>query len=275
MKSPNYKVKIGIIGCGAIGSRMAKGIIHDFQKDCRIVGLYDIDEKKTTRLIKQLNLTNITTKSIDAVIEKSDCVIEAVNTDGTLDIVKKSIRSGKSALAMSVGRLINSMELFKEARKNKCYILLPSGAIAGVDAIKAASLVKLRTITLTTRKPPQGFGENPYFKEHNIDLTNIKKETIIFEGNVDDALKYFPQNINVAATIALACRDKKKVKIKIMTSPEFKQNSHEVELEGDFGHIITRTNNVVCPDNPKTSYMAVLSGLQTLKQYCTGILIGT
>lgn len=275
MKSPRYRVKIGIIGCGAIGSRMATAIQNEFHKDCRITGLYDQNQDKVTHLIKKLCLKRITTSSLEAVIEKSDCIIEAVNTDGTLNIVHKAITSGKTTLAMSVGRLLDSGHLFKEARRHKCYLMLPSGAIAGIDAVKAASLVNIRSITLTTRKSPESLGSNPYFLKKGIDLKKIKKETIVFEGTVHQAVTYFPQNINVAATLALAAGDTKKLKVKILACPGIKNNSHQIELEGDFGKICTKTENVVCADNPKTSYLAVLSGLQTLKQYCNGILVGT
>lgn len=275
MKSPKYKVKIGIIGCGAIGSRMAQTITKDMSKDCKLVGLFDVDADKVNRLATKIKLKNIAKKTIDDLIKVSDCVVEAVNSENTVQIIEKIIRAKKSVLAMSVGKLLNAHHLYTLARKNKCFILLPSGAIAGVDAIKAASMANIKRITLTTRKPLKGFKTNPYLQSINTDLSKITKETVIFEGTVQQAVKFFPQNINVAATIALASQAPKKLHIKIIVSPEYTRNVHEIELEGDFGRISTKTENVVCPDNPKTSYLAVLSGLQTLKQYCTGILIGT
>jgi len=275
MKSPKYKVKIGIIGCGAIGSRMAQTITKDMSKDCKVVGLFDVDADKVTRLATKLKLRSIAKKTIDDLIKVSDCVVEAVNSENTVQIIEKIIRAKKSVLAMSVGKLLNAHHLYNLARKNKCYILLPSGAIAGVDAIKAASMANIKRISLTTRKPLKGFKTNSYLQSINTDLSKITKETVIFDGTVQQAVKFFPQNINVAATIALASQAPKKLHIKIIVSPEYTRNIHEIELEGDFGRISTKTENVVCPDNPKTSYLAVLSGLQTLKQYCTGILIGT
>ena len=275
MKSKSYRVKICIVGCGAIGSRMAKAITTDFKKNCRLTGLYDIDIKKAERLAKELKIKSVTHSSLSKLIKQSDCVIEATNAPDIKPIVLESIKAKKSILVMSVGKLLNQKGLFELARKNHSYILLPSGAIAGLDAIKAASLSKINKITLTTRKPPQGFGINPYFQKNKIDLSKINKETMLFEGDVDSAVKHFPQNINVAATLALASQQKDKITIRIMTSPQYKTNSHEVEVTGDFGKIHSKTDNVACPDNPKTSYLAVLSGLQTLKQYCTGILIGT
>ena len=278
MKTPGYRVKIGIIGCGAIGSRMAEAIQKDFKHDCQLVGLYDIDRAKVERLLKRLSIKIRADQSLDAVIKKSDFMIEAVNSDQVKNIVRKTLKAKKSILAMSVGRMLHAKALFDLARKNKCYILLPSGAIAGIDAVKAASLKNIKSITLTTRKPPSGLMNNEHLIRRGIDMNKIKKETVLFSGAVEKAVKYFPQNINVAATIALALqakRRKSRFKVRLITSPKFKRNIHEIEMEGDFGHMLSRTENVPCPDNPKTSYLAVLSGLQSLKQYCTGILVGT
>ncbi len=276
MKSWNYRVKICVVGCGAIGSRIAKSITKDLKKDCRISGLYDIDRKKVDKLAKSINVEKKYLNSdLDKLIKNSDCVVEAINGPNTRDIVKRAIKHKKSILVMSVGKILEEEKLFNLARKNKCYILLPSGAIAGIDAIKAASLAKIKKINLITRKPPAGLTGNPYFAQKGINLNRLKKETVVFNGNVREAVKHFPQNINVAATIALAAQSLNKLNIKIVTSPKYKSNSHEVEVLGDFGTIRALTDNVPCPDNPKTSYLAVLSGIQTLKQYCTGILIGT
>ena len=90
----------------------------------------------------------------------------------------------------------------------------------------------LTRITLTTRKPIYGFADNAYVQERRINLSQIKKETVLFDGNVREAVKCFPQNINVAATIALASNSKDKLRIRIATSPEFKVNSHEIEVVG-------------------------------------------
>ncbi len=278
MKIKGYCVKVGIVGCGAIGSRMAETIGRNFKEDCRVRGLYDVDYLKAARLAQKLNLKGVVSRTLPKLVQKCDCIVEATNARSTFDIVKQALTHRKSILTMSVGKLLKYPELFRLARKMKCHILLPSGAIAGVDAIKAASLKHIKKITLTTRKPPSGFVDNAYLLRKRIDLNKITKQTVLFSGDVATAVKYFPQNINVAATIALACqniRARKKIRIKIMTSPRFKRNSHQIEMEGDFGRMVTKTDNVVCPDNPKSSYLAVLSGLQTLKQYCTGILIGT
>jgi len=269
------RVKIGIVGCGAIGSRIAKSIHKDLKKSCQLTAIFDIERNKAAKLEQAVGPKNIAKQSLTEVIKNCDLMIESVNAKNTLSIIRQALKARKSVLAMSVGKLLNAQSLFRLASQNKCCLLLPSGAVAGIDAIKAASLAGLKKIILTTRKPLSGFKENPYLMRKGIDLTKIKKETILFEGNVNAAVKAFPQNINVAATIALACQTKRKLIVRIITSPKFRTNTHEIEATGNFGRLKTYTDNVVCPDNPKTSYLAVLSGIQTLKQFCTGIFVGT
>jgi aspartate dehydrogenase len=270
------RIKVGIVGCGAIGSGIARAVTKELRHDCVLSGIYDINEEKSFSLARQLKVSADCVKtSLSEVISDSQVMVEAVTAINTKDIIREALLKKRSVLCMSVGKLLRAPELFNLAKKNKCSLLLPSGAIAGLDAIKAASLVHIKKITLTTRKPPTGFRDNPYFRQKGIDVTKIKKETVLYEGGVEKAVKLFPQNINVAATLALASQSEDKLFIRIVTNPKYKTNSHEIEVEGDFGKITTRTDNVVCPDNPKTSYLAVLSGIQTLKQFCTGILIGT
>ncbi|MFH1359603.1 MAG: aspartate dehydrogenase [Candidatus Omnitrophota bacterium] len=269
------KTHIGIVGCGAIGTGIAKRIQKEWKKSFCINALYDIDKEKTCALANKLHRQDIVASTLNSLIKKCDLIVEAVSSNNIRSIIKPALLAKKSVLVMSIGQMLSAPDLFKLAEKNKCHLLLPSGAIGGLDAIKAGSLEKISKITLTTRKPPRGLANARYVIEKGIDLSHIKKETIIFEGDVKRAVKYFPRNINVAATLALASRAKNKMKIRIITSPQFKTNSHEIVVEGSFGRLMTRTDNVPCPDNPKTSYLAVLSALQTLKQHVNFIKIGT
>ncbi len=274
-KKTKRKLKVGILGCGAIGSRIAQSINEQLKNDCLLTGLFDIDALKANRLGKKLKTKNLTKSSLAQLIISSDLIVEACSAKDTLSLIKKIISAKKHVLVMSSGKLLSAENLFQLAKKNKCSILIPTGAIAGIDAIKSAAISGIKAITITTRKPPAGLMNNPYLAKKKIDLSKLKKEKIVFEGNVAAAVKAFPQNINVAATIALASGCKNKLRIRIITSPKFKSNSHEIEVISKAGKMIARTENVPCPDNPKTSYLAPLSGIQTLKQFCEGIFIGT
>jgi len=269
------KVKIGIVGCGAIGSGIAKSVTNELKKISELTALFDIDEQKSKALARLCKKPDSVKTSLEQLLKNCDLMIEAVNAPHTDDIIRKALKAKKDVLAMSVGKLLAAKSLFALAAKNHCTFLIPSGAIAGIDAIKAASLGKIKQVTITSRKPPAGFSNVAYVKAKGIDISRIDRETVLFEGDVQSAVKFFPQNINVAATLALASQAPDKMTIRIVTSPEYQTNSHEIEVVGDFGRISSRTDNVVCPDNPKTSFLAVLSAIQTLKEYCLGTRIGT
>jgi len=269
------KIRVGILGCGAIGSRIAKSIKTQCNDHAVVAALFDINPAKAQNLQKYIPQKNIVKKSYQDLLASSDLVVEAVNAPDTHQLVRSALLAKKDVLVMSVGKFIEGESILKLAQKQGVRVIIPSGAIAGIDAIKAASLQRIDRITLTTRKPIYGFADNAYVQERRINLSQIKKETILFNGNVREAVKCFPQNINVAATIALASNAKDKMRIRIATSPEFKVNSHEIEVVGEFGRLTTKTENVVCPDNPKTSYLAVLSAVRTLKEYFQGVKIGT
>jgi aspartate dehydrogenase len=269
------KIRVGILGCGAIGSRIAKSIKTQCSEYACVSALFDINPTKSQNLQKHIPYKNIVKRSYLELLASSDLVVEAVNAPDTHQLVRQALLAKKDVLVMSVGKFIEGASILKLAQKQGVRVLIPSGAIAGIDAIKAASLQRIDRVTLTTRKPIYGFADNAYVQERRINLSQIKKETILFDGNVREAVKCFPQNINVAATIALASNAKDKLRIRIATSPEFKVNSHEIEVEGEFGRLVTKTENGVCPDNPKTSYLAVLSAIRTLKEYFQGVKIGT
>lgn len=257
--------KIGIVGCGTIGSYLAKRIEKDFKSSAKISGLCDIDTGKAKALSKKLS-KKIPVLSLEKLIDRSDLIIEAASGTVSAMVCEKAIEKGKDAMIMSVGGILKKNKLFTLAKKKRCRIILPSGAICGLDGVKSAGITRIKKVTLTTRKPPQGLKGAPYIVENNIDLDSITGEQVIFEGTADEAVKGFPKNVNVSAILSLAGVGPKKTKVKIVTSPEYMVNTHEIEVEGDFGRLITRTENVPSPDNPKTSFLAALSAVATLKQ---------
>ncbi len=275
MTSGKSKIKLGVVGCGAIGSRIALSVKKELNSKFILVALYDIDTHKAKTLAGCFNPSPKIPTSLYELIHCSDMIVEAVNTSATIDIVQRSLKAKKCVLAMSIGRLLRRGSIFSLAERSQGNLLLPSGAVAGLDAVKAAALVGIKAITLTSRKPPSGFINNPYIIEKRLLAGVIRKDVVLFEGNVKDAVRLFPQNINVAAAISLAAGPKAELFVRIIASPGLKKNTHEIILNGDFGQITTTSENNVCPDNPKTSYLAVLSGIKTLQQYSMNVKVGT
>lgn len=255
--------KIGIVGCGTIGRAIAGFLQKKFKDRARIVALCDIDSEKLNSLSKKIRPRPITSDIAD-LVKKSDLIIEAASVDISAMVARCAILHKKDALIMSTGGLLKEQSILKKARLKGCSIYIPSGAICGLDGLVSAGAGKIKRVTLVTRKPLKGLKGAPYFKTK--DIKKIKKETIIYDGNAEEAIKYFPQNVNVAATLSLSGIGPRRTKVRIITSPEYKKNIHEIEVEGDFGRLFTRTENVPSKENPRTSQLAIFSAVAKLKE---------
>lgn len=271
------KLRIGIVGCGAIGTSLAQVICLDFKKDASLAAVYDIESSKSVKLSKDLcDDPQIAVGSLKELIHRSDLVIESAHARYSLQIAKSVINSGRDIMIMSVGGILeNFEELVGLARKHRSKIYIPSGAISGIDALKAANLSDVKSVVLTTYKNPAAFKGVKYIEERNIQLNKIEKDTVLFSGTAREAVKHFPQNINVAAILSIAGLGQHKTQVRIIASPLAKRNIHQIEIDSEAGTIYTRTENVLHPDNPKTSFLAVLSAIATLKQILEPVRIGT
>lgn len=268
------KIKVGIVGCGTIGSEIAKACVGRLKEKVELAALCDVDKFKAALLVKALN-KDVAVVGLDELIGKADLVVEAASASVSATVVEKSIDKGKSVLAMSVGGLLGKEDLLKKAERAGVRVFIPSGALCGIDGLKAASVGKIGSVTLTTRKPPKGLEGAPYLVEKGIDLGGIKKETVLFDGTAEEAVRGFPKNVNVCAVLSLAGIGAKKTRVRIVTSPDYTENVHEVEIKGECGRITTRTVNVPSKSNPKTSYMAVLSAIATLEGITESVRVGT
>jgi aspartate dehydrogenase len=270
-------LNIGIVGCGAIGSSLAKVISREFRGRARLAALYDLDTAKAQKLSLAVSGSKkIAVGNLNALITKSGLVIESASSLCAWEIAKKVSFRGRDIMIMSAGGITHHLkELNALARLKKSRVYIPSGAIAGIDALKAARMGKVIKVTLTTRKNPASFSGVKAIKEKRINLEAIKKDTVIFSGPAEQAVRSFPQNINVAAVLSLAGIGAKKTMVKIIASPSVKRNIHEIEVISQAGTIFTRTENIPHPDNRKTSFLAVLSAAAVLKQILVPVRIGT
>lgn len=272
----NTKLRIGIVGCGAIGSSLAKEIVADLFDSATLAALYDIRPEKSQLLSRQLaKNTRFCVDSLEALIKKSDLVIEASCAKAAWEIARKSLINCRKVMVMSVGGMVGYLDqLYVLATRYNAQVYFPSGAIAGIDGLKAANIAGIKRIVLTTRKHPNAFCGVEYVAKR-FKLSGLKKDKLLFSGTAARAVKYFPQNINVAAVLGLAGIGMRKTKVRIIASPGVTKNIHEILIESGAAKIFTRTENILHPQNPKTSYLAVLSAIATLKQILQPIKIGT
>lgn len=267
--------KIGLIGCGAIGTEIAKAIEKGHIM-AELVAVCDHNSKCADELIKCLSKKPVRA-DLEELVYLSDIVVEAASQRAVPAIARAALEKGKSLMIMSVGALAD-IELYREVKKmaadHGARVYIPSGAISGLDGLKSASLGTIKKVILTTTKKPASLDGAPYIKDNKIDLKALKAPTLLFEGTAAEAVKAFPANVNVAATICLAAREGE-VRVRIIADPTIEVNRHEIVAEGDFGLITTRVENVLSPKNPKTSYLAALSAIATLRSIVEPVKIGT
>ncbi|HEX2067046.1 MAG TPA: aspartate dehydrogenase, partial [Candidatus Thermoplasmatota archaeon] len=204
-------------------------------------------------------------KSAAQLVEASGLVIEAANKGVVQTAVRDALAAGKKAMLLTIGALADDAlreDLLALARKSGGKIYLPSGAVMGVDGVKAAAEADLKSVTLVTTKPPQGLDKK------------TDRWTLLFSGPAREAVQRFPKNVNVAATLSLAGLGFDQTHVQVAIDPLATRNSHKVIIEGTFGRARIEVENLASPTNPATSYLASLSAIALLRRIVSPIEIG-
>jgi aspartate dehydrogenase len=269
---------VGLIGCGAIGTVLAHAIDEGQAGDTCLVMVYDRTAEKAKKISQKLKNKPKIAESFTELLESRNVklVIEAASQEAVRAYALKVLNARKDLMIMSVGALVDSKlasEISRVAKKSGRKVYIPSGAIVGLDGVKASSIGRVESVALTTRKPLKSLEDTPYFKERF--KRNIKEPTLIYEGPAAEACKLFPANVNVAATLSLASIGTEKTMVRIIADPSIDKNFHEIEVKGEFGKLKVHVESVPFISNPKTSYLAALSAIATLKKITEPLVIGT
>lgn len=231
-----------------------------------IVGLHDQDRARASRLARQLR-GRIPVLPVRSLIRRSDVLVEAASVQAAKQIVPRALRARREVVAMSVGGILPLAGRLPSLTRRGGRLWIPSGAIAGLDGIKAARLGPLKRVTLTTRKPPRSL--------QGASGARCLAPITLFRGSAAQAVRLFPQNINVAATLALAGLGATRTEVRIVADPTIRRNIHEISAVGSFGRLLVRAENVPSRQNPKTSTLAILSALAALAQLARPWRVGT
>ena len=253
-------MKVGIIGCGAIANIITTSIVQE-ENNIDIAYFFDKDIERAENLASLAG--GVAVLDFDDMLNDVDLILECAAPVSVKEYAPKVLGHGIDMIVMSVGALMDFdfyHELESLAKDNDAKIHLPSGAIVGLDGIKAVAKFGLKEVSLVTRKSPKSLGKD------------IDAEEVLFEGKASDAVKEFPLNINVAATISIACQ--RDIDVKIIVDPKVNRNVHEITAKGDFGEFKTTTMNYPCAANPKTSMLAALSAIRLLKSFNETICVG-
>lgn len=271
--------KVGLLGCGTIGSQLALEVDSNKVPDASLAAIFDVSEGNLQNLKAKLHTNPKAYSDFGEFLSSdADIVVEAASQDAIRSFGKPILEAGKDLMVMSVGALADSAflgELLQAAAKKGRRIYVPTGAIAGIDAIRSVRHL-LESVTLTTTKSPKALAGAPFFETSEIKLDKIAKSTVVYEGPAASAVKAFPANVNVAAVLSLAGIGVDKTKVRIVADPQATTNQHEIVAKGSFGEIRITVNNVSSPGNPKTSFLAVLSAIECLRSITEdGMRIGS
>lgn len=266
------KIKIGIVGCGAIGTGVAQFIAKDLPSQAQLAAVCDIDKEKIKNLIKKVGVA-AKVMNLDDMVKAVDFVVEAASAQAAINVIESAVAFKKEVMILSVGAFVKDPNLLAKAHAAGINIHVPSGAICGVDGIAALSMGRVKKIRLTTSKPPKGLADVEYLIHKKINLNKLTHAQVVFKGGVKEAIKYFPKNINVAATLLLASAGKD-VEVCIVADPHIKRNIHRIDVDANEAKVMIEVDNIPSEINPKTSTLTILSAQYTLKKIFSWLKIG-
>ena len=237
--------RVGIIGCGAIGSLIAeavdKGIV-----DCDELILFDRDMERAERLQESLDTASIVVSNLDEMLRSYPAVIvEAASQEAAREYMGTIISNNIELIVMSVGALLDS-----KLKSNRIHT--PSGAIGGLDAISSVALAGIDDVVLITRKHPKA-----------LDMDN-QQEKLVYDGSAQEAVRRFPREMNIAAKLALTVPPDRLL-VRLISDPKTSRNTHEITVKWAHGNMSLKFENDPHPDNPRTSALAAWSAIKLLK----------
>jgi aspartate dehydrogenase len=263
---------VGVVGLGVIGRAVCRALDAGIP-GLRLVGGLARDRVRAERFLADLR-DRPPFLNLDDLVAASDIVVEASTQAHLADIAPKALGAGRDLIVLSCGGLLGRHEWMALAQAKGCRILVPSGAIAGLDAVKGARVGAISSVTMETRKPPGGLAGAPWIVQHAIDLDALTTETLIFEGPALEACRAFPANVNVLAALSLAGIGPEKTRSRIYAVPGLARNTHRVTVEGEFGRLRVEIENVPS-ENPRTGRLSYLSTIALLQELVAPLRVGT
>jgi len=204
----------------------------------------------------------------------ADLVVECAPGALLADVVTPFLAAGRTAVVLSCGALLAHPELIDLARERGGRILVPSGALPGLDAVRAAAEGTIHSVTLATRKPVAGLQGAPYLAERGIDLAGLAEPLRVFAGSAREAALAFPANVNVAAALALAGIGPERTRVEVWADPAAARNRHTVAVASDSANFTLDIENLPS-ENPRTSRITALSAIALLRGLAAPLRVGS
>jgi aspartate dehydrogenase len=266
-------LRVAVAGFGAIGQALARRL------DTGIPGL-------TLAAVAARNVERVRAatagfhkpppvESLARLAEHADIVVECLPAAAFLEVAEPTLRAGRILVVASVGQLLAQPQLRELALRHGGRIVVPTGALIGLDAVVAAAEGEIRSVKMVTRKPPKGLAGAPHLVANRIDVERITTPTLVFSGSAREAVKGFPANVNVAAALSLAGIGPDRTTIEVWADPTLDRNKHTIEVEADSARFSMTIENVPSEENPRTGKITALSVIACLRKLVSPVSIGT
>ena len=263
---------VAIAGLGAIGLPLARAL------DEGVPGLSLVAVAVRDQAKAQANLARFRTPPRLTGLEdlaEADIVVEAAPASAFEQVARAAIEAGRIFVPASVGALLPRMHLVRRAEQTGARIIVPTGALLGLDAVRAAAEGPVESVTMVTRKPPAGLAGAPYLEQHGIEVLGLTEARCVFRGNAFEAAAGFPANVNVAAALALAGIGPQRTIVEIWADPAVTRNTHMIKVEAEAVRFTMTIENVPSEDNPRTGKLTPLSMLACLRGLVSTLKVGS
>ncbi len=259
-------IKIGIAGLGAIGCAVAKALTNSSGiENCTLHAVSDPDPKVDFK-VQNVSFTEL--------VGQCDLIIECLPADIVPQLAEVCFKKNKDIIFISSAALLIYPQIVENLKRSGSRAYLPSGALCGLDGVRAMREMGIESAQISSTKPPLGFTGAPYIISNDIDLHAITKKTRIFSGNAFEASEGFPANINVAATLSLAGVGAKDTRVEIWADPAAIGNAHEITVSSQYSTLCAKVENMPDPMNPKSSVLAAQSIVACLRNMNNALIIG-
>jgi aspartate dehydrogenase len=272
LKRPRTDLRVAVAGLGPIGTRVVQALDQGID-GLALVAVSAQNPGKHQGWLRHLQITPAILP-IEALGEVADIVIECAPSRLVRSIVAPFVGNGKTAVVLSAGALLEHEDLIDLARQNRGQIVVPTGALIGLDAVTAAAVGTIHSVRMMTRKPVAGLIGAPYLVENHIDIEHISEPLRIFEGTARQAAKGFPANLNVAVALSLAGIGPDRTTLEIWADPAATRNIHRIEVDSDSARFSMSIENIPS-ENPKTGRITALSVIAYLRKLGAALRVGT
>ncbi len=271
--SRNEPLRVALGGFGAIGGAVARRLDQGLP-GLRLVAVSARDVARAEAKMAGF-AQPVPVVALEGLAEKAEIVVECAPPAVFRQVAEPAIRAGRIFFALSAGQLLEQDDLIELAAASGARIIVPTGGLLGLDAVRAAALGQIRSVRMITRKPPGGLAGAPYLAEHGIALDRLDAPHKLFEGSARDGARGFPANVNVAAALSLAGIGPDRTRLEIWADPRLERNVHRILVDADSARFEMQIENLPTEDNPRTGRITALSVLAALKSLTATLRVGS